>query len=95
MFEQINILFVGIQDLPYTVIPTLLGSNYGVRGHLWSQNNVIISMLKADSHLKLYLTSIQGDFTDISNLFYLSAYPSDGPRGAYYVSSVKLRTCVL
>jgi hypothetical protein len=26
--------------------------------------------------------TLQGDVTDISNLFYLSAYPSDGAQGA-------------
>jgi hypothetical protein len=31
------------QYQPYTFIPTLLGTDVGVLGHLWSQNNVIMS----------------------------------------------------
>ena len=30
----------------------------------------------------ILLLWVQGDVTDISNLFYLSAHPSDGARGA-------------
>ena len=39
VFEHINMLSIGIQSQPYTVIPTLLGSDFyfGVLGHLWSQ----------------------------------------------------------
>ncbi len=44
VFENIDILSMGIQYWPsYTVIPTLLGSDFGVLGHLWSQNDVILS----------------------------------------------------
>jgi hypothetical protein len=39
-------LSMGIQYQPYTVIPTLLGSDLGFLGHLWSQNDVIISWLR-------------------------------------------------
>jgi hypothetical protein len=45
MFEHIYMLFIDIQQQPYTVIPTLLGSDFGVLGHLWSQNDVITSWL--------------------------------------------------
>ncbi len=39
VFEHIDMLFTLIQCQPYTVIPTLLlGSDFGVLGHLWSQN---------------------------------------------------------
>ncbi len=41
--EHIDMLSMGIKYQPYTVIPTLLGSDFGVLGHLWSQNNVIMS----------------------------------------------------
>ncbi len=34
-----------LQYQPYTVIPTLLGSDFGVQSHLWSQNDVIMSWL--------------------------------------------------
>ncbi len=46
MFEHIDMLSTGIQQQPYTVIPTLLGSDFGVLGHLWSQNDVITSRLR-------------------------------------------------
>jgi hypothetical protein len=43
--EHIDMLSMGIQYQPYTVIPTLLGgSDFGVlMGHLWSQNDVNMS----------------------------------------------------
>jgi hypothetical protein len=37
VLEHINMLYMGIQYQPYTVIPTLLGSDFGVLGHLRSQ----------------------------------------------------------
>jgi hypothetical protein len=45
VFEHINIidmLSIGIQQQPsYTVtLPILVGSDFGVLGHLWSQNDV-------------------------------------------------------
>jgi hypothetical protein len=46
VFEHIDMLSMGIQQLPQTVIPTLLGSYVGVLGHLWSQNDVITSWLR-------------------------------------------------
>ncbi len=47
VFEHIDMLSMGIQYHPYTVIPTLLfGSDFGVPGHLWSQNDVIMSWLR-------------------------------------------------
>jgi hypothetical protein len=45
VFEHIDMLSMGIQYQPYTVIPTLLGSDFGALGHLWSQNDVIMSWL--------------------------------------------------
>ena len=41
VFEHIDMLWQ-----PYTVIPTLLGSEFGVLLHLWSQNDVIMSWLR-------------------------------------------------
>jgi hypothetical protein len=41
--EHIDMLFIGTQYQPYTVIPTLLVSDFGVLGHMWSQNDVIMS----------------------------------------------------
>ncbi len=46
VFEHIDMLFTGIQHQPYTGIPTLFGSDFGVLGHLWSQNDVIMSWLR-------------------------------------------------
>ncbi len=36
VFELIHMLSMGIWQLPQIVIPTLLGSWFGVLGHLWS-----------------------------------------------------------
>jgi hypothetical protein len=46
VFEHIDMLSIGIQYQPYKVIPTLLGSDCGVLGHLWSQNDVNMSWLR-------------------------------------------------
>jgi hypothetical protein len=46
VFEHIDMLSIGIWWQPYTVIHTLLGSDFGVLGHLWSQNDAIISRLR-------------------------------------------------
>jgi hypothetical protein len=46
VFEHIDIMSIGIKYQPYTVIPTRLGSDFGVLGHLWSQNDVIMSWLR-------------------------------------------------
>ncbi len=41
--EHIDMLSMGIQYQPYTVLPKLLGSDFWVLGHLWIQNDVIMS----------------------------------------------------
>ena len=46
MFEHIGMLSIGIQQQHYTVLPTLLGSDFEVLGHLWSQHDVIMSWLR-------------------------------------------------
>jgi hypothetical protein len=47
VIEHIDMLSMGIQYQPYTVIPTLLlGSDFVVLGHLLRQNDVIMSWLK-------------------------------------------------
>jgi hypothetical protein len=47
VFEHIDMLSTCIQYQPYTVILTLLlGSDFGFLGHLWSQNDVIMSWLR-------------------------------------------------
>jgi hypothetical protein len=46
VFEHIDMLSMGIQYHPYSFIPTLiLGSDFGVLGHLWCQHDVIMSWL--------------------------------------------------
>jgi hypothetical protein len=45
VFEHIDILSIGIWLQPYTVLLTLLGGDFWVLGHLWSQNDVIMSSL--------------------------------------------------
>ncbi len=46
VFEHIDMLSMGIQNQPYIVIPTLIGSDFGVLVHLCSQNDVIMSWLR-------------------------------------------------
>jgi hypothetical protein len=45
VFEHIDMLSIGIWYQPYTVIPTLLGWDFGALSNLWSQNDVIMSWL--------------------------------------------------
>jgi hypothetical protein len=48
VFEHIDMLFIGIQYQPHTVLPTVIGSDFGALGHLWvwSQYDVITSWLR-------------------------------------------------
>jgi hypothetical protein len=46
VIEHIDMLSMGSQYQPYTVIPTLIGSDFGALGHWWSQNDVIMSWLR-------------------------------------------------
>ncbi len=47
VIEHIDLLSMGIQYQLYTVvIPTLLGSDFGALGHLWSLNDEIMSWLR-------------------------------------------------
>ena len=43
VFEHIDMLSKGIHLQPYTVIPTVLGSDFGVLGHMSSQKDAITS----------------------------------------------------
>jgi hypothetical protein len=51
-------LFIGFSQFFYSF--SVIGSDFGVLGHLWSQNDVNMSWLRveADSYLKLLPTSI-------------------------------------
>jgi hypothetical protein len=42
VFEHIDMLSIDIWWQPYTVIPTLLGSDFWGLGHLRSQNDIIM-----------------------------------------------------
>jgi hypothetical protein len=42
--EHIDMLSIGLTQL--YLVPTLLGSDFGVLGHLWSQNDEIMSWLR-------------------------------------------------
>jgi hypothetical protein len=53
VFEHIDMLSMGIQNQPYTVTGTLLCSDLGALGHLWSQNDDDVIM----SWLRLTITS--------------------------------------
>jgi hypothetical protein len=46
VFEHIDMLSMGMQYQPNTVIPTLSGSDFGALGNLWSQHDVIMSWLR-------------------------------------------------
>jgi hypothetical protein len=46
VIEHIDMLSMGIWQYPQTVIPTLLGSDFGVLANLWSQNDCIMSLLR-------------------------------------------------
>ncbi len=55
VFKHIGILFWGIQKQPKTVIPTLLVSDFGILGHLWSQNDVSMSWLRLTANSNYFL----------------------------------------
>jgi hypothetical protein len=42
VFKHIDMVSMGIKYQPCKVIPALLGSDFGVLGHLWSQIDVIM-----------------------------------------------------
>jgi hypothetical protein len=46
VIERIDMLSMGIQYQPHTIIPTLLGSDFGGLSHLWSQNDEIMPWLR-------------------------------------------------
>jgi hypothetical protein len=55
MFDHIDVLSIGIQYQPYTVIPTLLDSDFGVLGYMWSQNNMVMSWLRLTATSNCFL----------------------------------------
>ncbi len=71
VIEHINMLSMGIQYHPYTVISSLLASDFGALGHLWSQNDVIMSLLRltATSNCFSHPYYIRKVFAHIDMLF--------------------------
>jgi hypothetical protein len=69
VFENIDMLSIGMCYQPYTVILTLLGSDFWVCGNLWSRNDVIWSWL---SHLKLLPLSILDKYNVFEHIDMLS-----------------------
>ncbi len=57
VFEHIDMLSISIQQQPYSAISILLGSDVGVLGHLWSQNDVIMSWLRLAATSNCFLHS--------------------------------------
>ncbi len=41
VFEHIDIIYIGIQQQPYTVLPTVIGSDFGVLGQQWLWSTMI------------------------------------------------------
>ncbi len=68
VFEHIDMLSLGMRLWQYTVIPTLLGSDFGVLAHLWSQNNVITSRLRLISTSNCFILDIHKVFEHIDML---------------------------
>jgi hypothetical protein len=46
VFEHLDMLSIGIQQQPTTVLRTLLGSDFVVQVYLWSQHDVITLWLR-------------------------------------------------
>ncbi len=77
VIEHIDMLSMGIQYHPYTVTPTLLGSDFGVLGRLWSQNDEIMSWLRLTVLLNCFPHPYQTCTKYLSTLIYcLLAYGS-------------------
>ena len=69
VFEHIDMLYMGIQYHPYTVIPTLLlGSDFWSSGAFVESKGCDFVMVEADSHLKLLPTSIFDIYKCLSTL---------------------------
>ncbi len=55
VFEHIDIQFWGVWLQPQTVLPTLLVSDFGVLGHLWSQNDIITPWFRLTANSNCFL----------------------------------------
>ncbi len=55
VFEHIDMLSIGIKKQPYSVIPTLLDTDFGDLGHLWRHNVVITSWLRLPIYSNYFL----------------------------------------
>ena len=54
-FEHIDMLSIGLWQQQYSVIPSVLCSDFGDLGHLWSQNDVIRSWLRLSSYWNCFM----------------------------------------
>jgi hypothetical protein len=72
VFEHIDMMSIGIQLQPRTVIPTLLGSDCWGYGSLVESKWCHYVIVEADSHLKLLLTSIFDIYTVFEHIDMLS-----------------------
>ncbi len=64
VFEHIDMLSIGIKYQPDTVIPTQLCSDFGVLGHMWSQNDAIVSWLRLTAISNCFPHPYKVDVTD-------------------------------
>ncbi len=55
VIKHVDMLSIDMKYQPYTVNPTLLGLDFGVLGHMWSQNNVISSWLRLTTTANCFL----------------------------------------
>ena len=89
VFEHLKQLWMGIWQHTHTVTTTELSPDLGELAEIL--DDVSVEMIPVCYHWgcrtfqtasHIYVIHIPVDVTDIPNLFYLSAYPSDGARGA-------------
>jgi hypothetical protein len=72
VFEHIDMLSKGIRLQPYTVMPTLLGSDFGVLWVICGVKRCNFFMVEADSHLKLLFASISNIYKVFEHIGVLS-----------------------
>ncbi len=94
VFEHIDMLSTGIQYHPYTVTPTLLlGSDFGVLGHLWSQNDVILPWLRLTVTSNCFPHPYKA--MSLTPKYRKAIQPSDRARGALWNNCCFAKTMLL
>jgi hypothetical protein len=58
VIEHIDMLSIGKRQQPYSIVPTLLGSDFGDLGHFVRQNDVICFIVEAVILFKLHHASM-------------------------------------